>query len=43
MVKSIYSLLTDPENHHNQPYEKDATRRGEEYLRENAGKGGKKK
>lgn len=43
MVKSFYSLLTDPENHHNQPYEKDATRRGEEYLRENAGKGGKKK
>lgn len=41
-VKSIYSLWKDPKNHANQPYEKDATRRGNEYLRDNAGKAGKK-
>lgn len=43
MLESGFSVLTDPENHDNQPFEKDATRRGEEYLRKNAGKGGKKK
>ena len=42
-AESAFSELFDPENHANQPFEKDATRRGEEYLRKNAGKGGKKK
>ena len=42
-AESAFSELFDPENHANQPFEKDATRRGEAYLRKNAGKGGKKK
>lgn len=42
MLKSVYSLLTDPKNHENQPFEIDATRRGYEYLRDNAGKAGQK-
>ncbi len=32
IIKSVYSLLTNPKNHENQPFEKDATRRGNEYL-----------
>lgn len=43
MLKSMYSVLTNPGNHANQSFEKDATRRGEEYLRDNAGKAGKRK
>ena len=37
VIKSVYSLLTNPRNHENQPFEKDATRRGNEYL-ENVGR-----
>ena len=31
----IYIILEDPDNHMNQPYEKDATKRGQEYLNKN--------
>lgn len=43
MLQSMWSVATDSGNHANQPFEKDATRRGEEYLRANAGKAGKRK
>lgn len=39
----MYSVITDPGNYANQPFEKDATRRGNEYQRDNAGKAGKGK
>ena len=41
ILKSLYSVLTDPKNHANKPFEKDATRRGYEYLY-NAGNAGEK-
>lgn len=40
ILKSVYSVISDPGNHKNQPIEIDATRRGNEYLRDHAGKGG---
>ena len=33
--ESAKSVLEDPDNHMNQPYEKDATKRGLEYLNKN--------
>ncbi|MDR1022695.1 MAG: hypothetical protein LBL94_05425 [Prevotellaceae bacterium] len=34
-VPSLISVITDPDNHHKQPYEQDATERGNAYYKQN--------
>lgn len=42
-VRSVYSVATDPANHYSEPFEQDATNRGEDYLKDHLKKPNPKK